>query len=251
MESRTLALFVTLLLGIYSILGIILSFFIKKKKEVFDYLFSLALAVVIMLLFFDLLGEVMECLTLKNIWIFLLFSFLGVFLFKVLDDFVPEHHHDHETKEEEKENMFHIGSLTALALILHNITEGMAVYFGTLENSSLGVMMSLGIGLHNIPLGMMVHSVFEQSGKKNTSSYFYLLFFVISTFLGGIIPFLFHLSFLSSILMGILLSMTFGMLVYISIFELYPKVKESKNKKMSFYGIITGVFLFLLSLFIN
>ena len=55
MESRTLALFVTLLLGIYSILGIILSFFIKKKKEVFDYLFSLALAVVIMLLFFDLL----------------------------------------------------------------------------------------------------------------------------------------------------------------------------------------------------
>ena len=40
------------------------------------------------------------------------------------------------------------------------------------------------------------------------------------------------------------------MLIYISVFELLPKMLESKNKKIIVSGIITGVVLIAITMFI-
>ena len=51
--------------------------------------------------------------------------------------------------------------------------------------------------------------------------------------------------------MGILLSLVLGMLFYLVFFELLPKVKDTKNKNMTIYGLISGVLIFLLTLFFD
>ena len=60
--------------------------------------------------------------------------------------------------------------------------------------------------------------------------------------LGGVIT--------SDIVEGSLLGVTLGMLIYISIFELLPKICEMKNKKNAIWGISLGIVLILLTLLI-
>ena len=107
--------------------------------------------------------------------------------------------------------------------------------------------MSIGVGIHNLPLGVMIGSVYYQSdAKKSLRLPMFLL--SISTFLGGLIPYIFGLTSASNTFMGILLSLVLGMLFYLAFFELLPKVKDTKNKNMTIYGLISGVLIFLLTL---
>ena len=249
MENRTLSLFFTLLLGVFIVIGVVLSFFFKKNRRLFDFIFSLAFSIIIMLIALDLLPEIISCFGLKQIWLFLIFSILGFFFFKLLDSFLPDHEEEGKSKKEEEENNLHIGRITTFALTLHNVIEGMALYFIMMENAFSGVMMGLGVGLHNIPLGIMISSTLYQEKTKEKDSSFYLFLLILSPFIGGLIPFLFKFQTVNSTLMGILLSLTLGMLCYISFCELLPKVLKAKEKRLSIYGIVMGILLLLCTMF--
>ena len=56
-----------------------------------------------------------------------------------------------------------------MAVILHNIIEGMSLYIVSSDIIS-GLFMCLGIGLHNIPLGLIIASTLYNSNysKKDT-----------------------------------------------------------------------------------
>ena len=58
------------------------------------------------------------------------------------------------------------------------------------------------------------------------------------------------LSSISPIISGILLSVTLGMLIFISMTELLPRIKNTKNKKVTYLGITIGVIIQLIALFI-
>ena len=55
---------------------------------------------------------------------------------------------------------------------------------------------------------------------------------------------------LDPILIGLLLSVTLGMLLFIVINELYPRVKKAKYKDDRNIGILLGIVLLLLSIFV-
>ena len=48
---------------------------------------------------------------------------------------------------------------------------------------------------------------------------------------------------INPIVLGILLSITLGMLLFITINELIPRLKASKNKKTSIVGIVLGILI--------
>ena len=110
--------------------------------------------------------------------------------------------------------------------------------------------MSVGVGIHNLPLGVMIGSVYSESSNKKSLN-IPMILLSVSTFLGGLIPYLLKLTSASNIFMGILLSLVLGMLFYLVFFELLPKVKDTKNKNMTIYGLISGVLIFLLTLFFD
>lgn len=249
MNSDHLGLLITFLLGLFIVLGAILAFFLQKKQKVLDFIFALAFSLLTMLIIMDLLPEIIEMLGLKYIWLFLLFGMLGLLLFKILDGFVPEHHDHKMSKAEKIKNVSHIGTLATIALMIHNIVEGMAIFIATASDTSLGIMMSTGVGLHNIPLGMIVSTTFYQSGEKKSKYLGYLAGLSLTPFLGGFIAYAFRIVHVNPLVMGSLLSLTLGMLIYIIIFELFPKIKETTNKKMSILGLILGVAILLVTIF--
>lgn len=248
--SSNLSLFITFLLGLFLVVGIIFSFFLNKKRKMMDYIFSLAFSLLIMLMIFDLLKEAIETFGFGKLYLFVIFALVGFLIFKLLDYFVPDHHDHLKNNKEVKENIHHIGLLSIIVLIIHNIIEGMAIYFVTLTDISLGIMMSVGVGIHNLPLGVMIGSVYSESSNKKSLN-IPMILLSVSTFLGGLIPYLLKLTSASNIFMGILLSLVLGMLFYLVFFELLPKVKDTKNKNMTIYGLISGVLIFLLTLFFD
>ena len=248
--NNTLALFITFLLGFFIIIGVIIAFFLKKQKKVLDFIFAFALSILTMLILVDLLGHTIEHLGIKHIYLFILFTCLGLLIFKIIDDFVPEHEDAKMTKKEEKKNIVHIGVLATIALIIHNFVEGMAIYLTAANDINLGIMMALGVGLHNIPLGIIITTTLNSD--KNTGKYlFCIISLFISSFLGGLLLYLLNINTVSDIVIGSLLALTIGMLLYIIIFELYPKVKKTTNKKITIIGLITGVIIALIGMFIG
>ena len=248
MDTRNIALFITFLLGLFLVIGGVFAFFFKKKGKVLDFIFAFALSLITMLIFFDLLPEVMELLGIQYIAYFIIFVFVGILLLKGLDSFIPDHHDHKMTKKEEKQNLSHIGILTTVALIIHNILEGMAIFLAASSDVSLGIVMSLGVGFHNIPLGMIISSTFYQSGEKPKKFVWLMVLLCLSSFIGGFIPYLLHIYEVNDVVMGSLLSLTLGMLSYIVLFELVPRVRETKNKKASLGGIILGILILFITL---
>ena len=247
---NTLALFITFLLGFFIIIGVIIAFFLKKQKKVLDFIFAFALSILTMLILVDLLGHTIEHLGIKHIYLFILFTCLGLLIFKIIDDFVPEHEDAKMTKKEEKKNIVHIGILATIALIIHNFVEGMAIYLTAANDINLGIMMALGVGIHNIPLGIIITTTLNSD--KNTGKYlFCIISLFISSFLGGLLLYLLNINTVSDIVIGSLLALTIGMLLYIIIFELYPKVKKTTNKKITIIGLVTGVIIALIGMFIG
>ena len=66
---------------------------------------------------------------------------VGIAMLKVLDLFIPDHHDTEETHDHE--NAAHIGIISAMAVILHNIVEGMSVYSIAMNSMSDGIIFAL------------------------------------------------------------------------------------------------------------
>ncbi len=245
MNEKMIAFVITILLGIFIGIGALLAIVTKKQHKIIDFIMGLAFSLLIMLILTDLLPESIELLKLKNIWAFLIFGCLGLLFLKVLDNFVPDHHNSKMTKQEEEKSIVHIGILSTLALLLHNFVEGMVVYLAACSDPSTGAIMSLGIGLHNIPLGMIVASTFYQTNQKSSHLFFYILLLSCAPIIGGVLLFLFNITGLNPFIIGCTLALTIGMLLYILFFELWPRVHKSKNKSLTIWGLVLGVVLLL------
>lgn len=252
MDSAKLGLLTTLLLGLFIIIGALIAFLIKRKERVVDFSLGLAFAIIVMLILTDMLPEIIEHLGTKHIYLFIIFTAAGYGILKLLDNFIPDHDDDGrmDSAHEKKENLVHIGIITSLVLVLHNIIEGMAVYSSVISNTTLGLSITLGIGFHNIPLGMVVAGTFHQSKENLSKTILSIIAVSLSTFIGGLILFFLDLKAISSTILGILLSITLGMLLFISISELFPRLRATKNKRAALTGIAIGVIIQLIAFFL-
>lgn len=130
-------------------------------------------------------------------------------------------------------NIIHIGIVSAVAIVIHNVNviEGMAVYSMVEKSIRIGLLMALGVGLHNIPMGMMICSNPSKREKSRRVKLLALAF--LSTFLGGVLMYLLWY-FINALVIGILISLILGMIAYIEIFELIPHLIHSKDIIKSF-----------------
>lgn len=129
----------------------------------------------------DIIPEILHEMSGTGLIKAVLFTAAGIVFLKLLDRFVPEHHGD----EESPGAMIHIGIISALAIMLHNIIEGMAVYELGADSLRQGVIFAIGVGLHNIPMGMLVYSTLKD--ETRVKKYTVLFAVMISTFAGGLV----------------------------------------------------------------
>lgn len=253
MESTHIGLIVTLLLGLFIIIGGSIALLTKKKAKVVEFSIGLAFGVMLMLMITHLIPEINEHLGLPNIHLFIIGTAIGYILLRLLDNFIPDHDDENGklSKTELNDNLVHIGIITSLALIIHNIIEGMAVYSTYLTSHHIGIHLALGIGFHNIPLGMVIANAFHQSNQSIIKTSISILVVSLSTFVGGFIMYILNIQSINTTLLGLLLSITLGMLIFITFNELLPRIKGLKDKKITMIAVTIGILLQIISLFVH
>ena len=177
-----MAILVTLLAGLSFFVGYLITLFFKKQKKLLIFSVGFAFSIIFGLVILHMIPESFELVS--NKLLLVLFVLVGVIILKLLDKFVPDHHHSHKS-----DHMEHIGIISALALILHNVIEGTAIYTTALNDVNMGLVMALGVSFHNIPLGIQISSLI----KDKKSKLFMIVLLVLSCLFGVILinhPFL-------------------------------------------------------------
>ena len=134
-----IGILLTIVVGLFTLIGTIIVFQTKNNKKIIDFSICIAFGVMVSLAILEIIPEEIELFSVefKKEKVFLLIvssSLIGIGILKTLDHFIPEHEAHNHTKKAQSENLFHIGIVSSIALILHNIIEGMALAATTIAD---------------------------------------------------------------------------------------------------------------------
>ena len=241
MNSIIFAFIVTTVAGLSTMLGII-PIYIKFKDT--DKIICMALAFASGIMFsvsinslipesYDLLKENLN--TNKVIILMILFFLIGVLLTSFIDKIFK--------KIDNK--LYKIGIINMLALMMHNIPEGILTFSTTTTNISLGLTLALSIMFHNIPEGLSISIPIYYSTNSRKKAVLYTAISGFSEVLGAILTYLFLFKYINNYFIGIVLSLTTGIMIYISMFELLKNSFEYKKKRISYLFFLIG-FIFMI-----
>lgn len=187
--------------------------------------------------------------------------FGGIVLIGLIDRLVPAGVNPHEvhgggaaapsTPEAEahhKKRLLRMGTLTALAIGIHNFPEGLATFLGALRDPRLGVAIAVAIAIHNIPEGISVSvPVLYATGSKR-KAFLYSFLSGLAEPLGVIVGYTILRPFMNEATFGVLFASVAGIMVYISLDELIPTAREYGGGHLAIYGVVAGMAVMALSL---
>ena len=247
------ALVFPVLSGLFFLIGFSLFKLTSHKKQINIISISMAFIVMIGIIFMDLIPEIIdisETIVSSKIFKILLivgFIILGVIILKFFDFLIPNHHHNHAEKEKNHQehigHQYHLGFVISCSLILHNILEGISIYILTLQSVTGGFLLSMAVGLHNLPLSIEIASSLENANKEKTTNILKLSL-TFSSFIGALLLLLFKVNISDTILL-ILLCISLGMILYIALFELLKEIYNYKTRKETLDGLIIGILILL------
>ena len=185
-----------------------------------------------------------------------LFFFAGIALIGIIDKLVPNFENPHEMKNAEmvnsqlqkSGNLVRMGVFSALAIGIHNFPEGLATFYGALENPALGISIAVAIAIHNIPEGVAV-AVPIYFATKSRKKAFYLSFLSgLAEPAGALIGFFILKNIFSEQIFGIVYAMVAGIMVYISLDELLPAAEKYGKHHIAIYSLILGMAVMAITL---
>jgi ZIP family zinc transporter len=246
------ALLLSIIVGLFFLMGMIIPRFFKDKNRLILFTTGFTFIIMLFLICFDLIPEINEIFNLshpKNVLLIIVFAFLGIILLKILDIFIPEHTHKHSDNEknikEHNSHFYHIGFITSISLIIHNFLEGISIYITSLNDYKAALLLSLSVACHNLPLGIETSANMNIDNNNKLTKLVISILLILSNFMGSFFLYIINREF-NSFIEAMLLSITLGMLLYITFLEILPEIKENIFKKEVKLGLIWGLVLAIL-----
>lgn len=175
----------------------------------------------------------------------------GIGFLLLLDTIIPHLHRDTEAAEGLPSKL-RKDTMLFLAIVLHNIPEGMAVgvvFAGILagnESISLAsaVALSIGIAIQNFPEGAIVSMPLRTQGHSRTSAFWY------GTASGAVEPVAAVITILlTELLVPILpylLAFAAGAMIYVVVEELIPELQSHGHSNIGIIGLAFGFVLMMI-----
>jgi len=180
-----------------------------------------------------------------NIYISMLGIIFGFFVIHLIENYIPHEEHflkykiSHAYKNKARNIL-----LIVLAIIIHNIPEGMAIGISMVNDLNKGWATAIAIGIQDIPEGLAVSlPLVFLTGR--------LIIPVIIGILSGFSEFLFAVigGYAFSIFHALLpfgLAFAGGAMIYITVKEVFPEVyKNEENKNYITIGFLIGMLIML------
>ncbi|MFW9906330.1 MAG: zinc transporter ZupT [Candidatus Thorarchaeota archaeon] len=194
-----------------------------------------------------------------NIWFF-----VGIFTIFLIDYLIPHfykeedstHEHSHDLRFEydespiSKEAIHKLGILTALGIAVHNFPEGLVTFTSALQSVELGIVLAIAVGLHNIPEGLSVSIPIVTATGNKWYAFWMGVLSGLAEPVGALIAAIVLYQFLSPAVIGASLAFVAGIMVFISFDELLPAAKNADESHLISLGIIAGMIVMVLTLWL-
>lgn len=255
-----IALFITMLAGLATVLGSALVFF-EKTPSPRTLSFGLAFAggAMVFVSLTEIFGKSVESFTQsvgERGFSYATFAFLaGLFLVLIIDRLIPNPHegldpNDPKFRQSNDAYLKRIGLMTAFAITAHNFPEGLATFFATLESPNLGLPLAVAIAIHNIPEGISIAAPIYFATQDKKLTVFACFLSGLAEPLGAIIGYLLLKPFLSPAIFGGVFGVIAGIMVFLSMDELLPAAKRYAVGHETVYGLVVGMATLAISLII-
>lgn len=251
MNNTMFAFVLTFLAGFSTMIGTIIIFISKSNpKKIVLASLSFAAGVMITVSITDLIPESLSLLRdmlfgTKAMLLCFLGIILGVIISMLIDYYLPSNKLDGAKDK----SLYKVGIISMLAIILHNIPEGIATFVATSSDTLLGVSLAIAIAMHNIPEGISISVPIYYSTNSKKKAIIYTLVSALSEPFGALIAFIFLRNIINDIILGILFAIIAGIMLQIAFCELIPTARRYNNKKYLFIFFLVGV-IFMLFKFI-
>lgn len=235
----------TTLLGLFfgtfgTTLGGFIGILINKNSNKFlSFILSFASGLMMAVICFDLIPEALE---ISNVCSVVLGVIIGVASMIFCDVLVQKFFNKKSYKT--NNNLLKTGIIVSIGLAIHNFPEGLAIGSGFEASLKLGLGLAIAICLHDIPEGISMAVPMKNSGMNKLKVIFYVVLSGVTTgvgaFFGAIV------GSISQTVISICLSFAAGAMLYIVSGELVPEANSLYKGRMSaignMIGFIIGIF---------
>ena len=238
----------TTLLGLFfgtfgTTLGGIIGITVKKNSDKFlSFVLSLASGLMTAIVCFELIPEAMG---ISGIMTVSCGIFLGIMLM-IICDIIVEKKFKNVKNNDKKGSLMKTGIIVSIGLAIHNFPEGLAIGSGFEASISLGYSLAIAIALHDIPEGLSMAVPMKNGGMNPFKVIFYVILSGITTGLGAFFRAL--SAGISQNIIAICLSFAAGAMLYIVSGELTPESNALYKGKLPAIGNVLGLVLGILSL---
>ena len=133
------------------------------------------------------------------------------------------------------------GIIVSVGLALHNFPEGLAIGSGFGASLKLGLSLAIAICLHDIPEGISMAVPMKNGGMKPGKVIFYVVLSGVTTGIGAFFGSL--IGGISQSIIAMCLAFAAGAMIYIVSGELIPESNKLYHGRMTAIGNIAGLLL--------
>jgi len=239
------AIFLSVLAGLATGIGGLIVVSLKKvSKKSLSFGLGLSSGIMVIIGVRDLFGKSIE---LSNYYLAVA-SFMGGALFILAIDYLVPHEFVHREQGisrggsgKKRSGLMAAGIIMALGITIHNIPEGMIVGAGYAAMPAFGIVLAIAIALHNIPEGVAVAVPLCASGCSKRKTFMISLVSGLAEPLGAVIAVAF-VSFMPGVLPA-MLGFAGGVMTYLTMDELIPTAQKYGSPHAIGLGIMAGLVL--------
>ena len=172
---------------------------------------------------------------------------MGMVAAGLLDGCLPEQKPP-TGQTEEQARVLRSALVTGLALLLHNLPEGVLTMFASVADPHLGLRLAVAVGLHNLPEGIAVAApVYFATGKRGRAMGAALLSGLAEP-VGAVLAYFFLGRFITPGFLNGLLLLVAGIMCWVSVFELLPTSLAFGKRGHTAGGFALGLFVMILGI---
>ena len=217
----------TTLLGLFfgtfgTTMGGLLGIFIKKNSNKFlSFILAFASGLMMAVICFDLIPESLE---ITNITYSLLGIIIGIIVMFFCDLLVEKKFNKNIELKENKNSLLKTGLIVSIGLAIHNFPEGLAIGSGFEVSTKLGLGLAIAICMHDIPEGLSMSIPMKNGGMKPSKVIFYVILSGIVTGIGAFIGAI--VGSISEQIIAMCLSFAAGAMLYIVSRRINTRIKQ-------------------------
>lgn len=232
-----------------SVIGAVFGFVFKKISHKFsDIVLSFAAGIMLAAAVIGLILPSVEYGGKFGLFVTVAGVMCGAVCINLIDKIVPHLHRltgvDYESHPQNQNKLDKV-LLFVIAIAIHNLPEGIAagVSFGT-DNTTEAITIALGIGLQNIPEGMVIIAPMLASGMSRTRTFIFAVITGIIEVIGTLLGY-FAVN-LSAAVLPFALAFAGGTMIYVISDEMIPETHSHGNERGATYSLIVGFCVMLI-----